>query len=215
MVHSMSITQQIAILLPILVISVSIHEAMHALSSYLLGDDTAARQGRISLNPLVHIDPFLSVLLPILTLIATGQIFAIAKPVEVNFLRLKWEEFGGAIVAVAGPLSNALICLIAAGIYHLLQPTIGSLEANILSLFVELNLVLALINMIPWPPLDGSRILYAFAPRPLQELMVAIERGGLTSLLVLFFIFYTFAGNWVFTGVTSLMVTLGVPMPVI
>ena len=211
----MTTAQEIIILLPILLVSISIHEMMHALASFWLGDDTAAEGGRISLNPLKHIDPYLTIALPAFSLYFLHQLFAIAKPVMVNFHRLKFDEFGGAIVGVVGPLSNLLIASIGALIFHLVSPIYGSLTYNVLTVLVELNLVLFTINLIPWPPLDGSRVLFAFAPEPLQDLMVSIERAGI-SVLILFLIF-VLPALWPLINhiINSLMASLGVPLPVI
>ena len=211
----MTISEEILILLPVLLLSISIHEAMHALASLKLGDDTAAEGGRISLNPLTHIDPVLTVLLPLVTLITTGQIFAIAKPVRVDFSRLKYDEFGGAIVGIVGPLSNLLIALAAASLFHLFNPTTGSILANILGITVELNVVLFVINLIPWPPLDGSRVLYAFAPRALQEVMIAIEGSGVLILVVFLLLFYSSLGAYVWNIISQIITILGVPLPVV
>src|SRR5262245_3804270 len=97
--------------IPVLLMSISLHEAMHALVGYWLGDDTAKHQGRITLNPLAHVDPFLTIALPILLILAGAPAFGAAKPVEIDFRRLKWDEFGGAIVGVVGPLTNFAIAL--------------------------------------------------------------------------------------------------------
>jgi Zn-dependent protease len=183
--------QSVVILLVVLLISMSIHEMMHAFAADYLGDDTARLQGRLSLNPLVHIDPFLTVALPLLLLLSgSPYLFGAAKPVQVNFHRLKYGEFGGAIVGIIGPLTNLVLACLAALIFNSLDPDIGSTTYNIFKIAILLNLGLFLFNSIPWPPLDGSRLLYAFAPRPLQEVMVSIERMGLFSILILFLIVY-------------------------
>jgi Zn-dependent protease len=104
----------LVITFPIILVSMSIHELMHALASDKLGDDTARSMGRISLNPLKHIDPILTIALPLLLALSGGPIFGAAKPVQVNFNRLKYDEFGGAIVGAVGPLTNFVLAIIAA-----------------------------------------------------------------------------------------------------
>lgn len=181
---------KIVIVLPIVLISMSIHEMMHAFASAWLGDDTARLQGRISLNPLRHIDPFLTVLLPLLAVLSFGAPFGAAKPVQVNFNRLKYGEFGGAVVGIVGPLTNLLLAVIAALIFRHLQ--VGSeLEFKILVYSVAVNVGFFVFNSIPWPPLDGSRLLYGFAPRPLQEFMESIEGMGMNGLIIFMLIAIT------------------------
>lgn len=176
------------IVLPTLLISMSVHEMMHAFTSHWLGDDTAYHQGRLSLNPLRHIDPFFTVALPILLVLLGAAPFAAAKPVQVNFTRLRFGEFGGAIVGIVGPLTNLVIAAAAAGLFRHYPPT-TQLALNIYGVVIGLNAGLFIFNSIPWPPLDGSRLLYAFAPGPLQEFMESIERMGFNSLVVFMVIF--------------------------
>lgn len=185
--------QSIAILLVVLLFSMSIHEMLHAFTADWLGDDTARIMGRVSLNPLKHIDPFFTVALPLLLLLSGSPfLFGAAKPVQVNFNRLRHGEFGGAIVGMIGPLSNLLIAAVAALLFNSVAPTLGSTTYEIFRLTIMLNIGLFVFNSIPWPPLDGSRLLYAFAPQPLQELMQSIERMGMTGLIIFIFLFYQF-----------------------
>jgi Zn-dependent protease len=187
--------QSIVILLGVLLFSMSIHEMMHAFAADYLGDDTARLQGRLTLNPIPHIDPFFTVALPLLLLISGSQIlFGAAKPVQVNFSRLRHGEFGGAIVGAVGPLTNLIIACVAAILFKSINPTIGTVLYEIFQITIMLNVGLFVFNSIPWPPLDGSRVLYAFAPRPLQEVMENIERSGLVSLAIFIFLFYQFGG---------------------
>ena len=168
---------QILIIIGVLLISMSIHEAMHAFVGLKLGDDTAAEQGRVSLNPLKHVDPFMTVLLPAITLIVFGAPILAAKPVPFNPDRVKYEEFGAAMIAAAGPISNLILAVIGAIITKILMPT--GIPGDILTIFIGLNVSLFVFNLIPIPPLDGSRVLYAFAPEPLQRLMASLETYGL------------------------------------
>jgi Zn-dependent protease len=188
--------QTIAILLVVLLFSMSIHEMMHAFVSDALGDDTARMMGRVTLNPIAHIDPIFTVALPLLLLIShSPYLFGAAKPVQVNFSRLKWGEFGGAIVGMVGPITNLVIAAVAALIFNHVHPVFGTATYTVFVITIVLNSGLFIFNSIPWPPLDGSRLLYAFAPRPLQELMESIERMGIMGLVVFVFLFYSFGGG--------------------
>jgi Zn-dependent protease len=187
--------QSIAILLVVLLLSMSIHEMMHAFAADWLGDPTARVMGRVSLNPIRHIDPFFTIALPLLLLISGSNfLFGAAKPVQVNFHRLKYGEFGGAIVGMIGPLTNLAIAAIAALLFNAVHPAIGSTAYDIFRITIMLNAGLFVFNSIPWPPLDGSRLLYAFAPRGLQEVMESVERMGIAGLAVFIFLFYSFGG---------------------
>jgi len=177
------------IVLPIVLVSMTIHEMMHAFTSHWLGDDTAYLQGRVSLNPLKHIDPFLTILLPVILVILNVPPFGAAKPVQVNFSRLKYDEFGGAIVGMVGPLTNLALAVLAALIFRHSVPT-SELWIKILSYSVLVNVGFFIFNSIPWPPLDGSRLLYAFAPKPLQGFMESIEKMGMNGLILFMFVFF-------------------------
>lgn len=186
--------EAIIIVVPVLLISMSLHEMMHALVSYKLGDPTAYLMGRISLNPARHIDPWMTLALPILLVISHSPvIFGAAKPVQVNFHRVRYGEFGGALIGISGPLTNLVLAVISAGLLHLWQ-TPPDLAYKILGYSVLVNTGFFVFNSIPWPPLDGSRLLYAFAPEPLQEVMNSIERMGLAGLALFVLLFYQFLG---------------------
>lgn len=188
--------QGVAILLVVLLFSMSIHEAMHAFAADWLGDDTARVQGRLTINPLAHIDPIFTVALPLLLLLSgAGFLFGAAKPVQVNFHRLRYGEIGGAIVGAVGPLTNLLIAAVAAILFNHFQPVSGTTAYSIYAITIMLNCGLFLFNSIPWPPLDGSRVLYAVAPRPLQEFMESIEGLGIAGLVIFVFLFYSLGGT--------------------
>jgi Zn-dependent protease len=188
--------QTVAILLVVLLFSMSIHEMMHAFVSDALGDDTARIMGRVTLNPIKHIDPFFTVALPLLLLLShSPYLFGAAKPVQVNFNRLKYGEFGGAIVGMVGPVTNLVIAAVAALLFNHINPVFGTTTYTVFVITIVLNSGLFIFNSIPWPPLDGSRLLYAFAPRPLQELMESIERMGVMGLVVFIFLFYSLGGG--------------------
>jgi len=182
--------QYVVILLVVLLFSMSLHEMMHGFAADWLGDDTARMQGRLTLNPLAHIDPFLTVLVPLLLLLSGFPPFGAARPVQVNFSRLRYGEFGGAIVGVIGPLTNLFLALVASIIFQHLSVN-GGLVYQVVGMTILINVGFFLFNIIPWPPLDGSRLLYAFAPSGLQDLMESIERLGLMSLVILLIIFNT------------------------
>lgn len=185
---------KILILLPLILLSMAVHEMMHAFTSHLLGDDTAYYQGRVSLNPLRHIDPLFTVALPLLLVLAGAAPIAAAKPVQVDFHRLKFGEFGGAIVGMVGPLTNLLLAGIFAVTFRYFNPD-SAVVIKVLAYGVAINAGLFIFNSIPWPPLDGSRLLYAFAPRPLQQLMESIEGMGMGGLVIFWLLVVTVLVN--------------------
>lgn len=175
----------IIITLVILLFSAIVHEVSHGLMAERLGDDTARNQGRITLNPIPHIDPFGSILLPVLLLaIHSPIVFGAAKPVPVNFDNLRPRKFGMALVALAGPLSNFLLAIIF--IIPIKFGLANSVSGPILIQAVLLNLVLGTFNLIPIPPLDGSKVLASLAPDEWMYKILSLERYGF--LLVLIFL---------------------------
>jgi Zn-dependent protease len=169
-----------------IIISLVIHEFMHAYVGYLLGDNTAKFNGRLTLNPLSHIDPVMTVALPILTLILFGYPLLAAKPVPFNPDRVKFDEYGAAMIAAAGPLSNLVLAIV--GKLIILHVAMTGLVLEFVTEFTILNVALFVFNFIPLPPLDGSRVLYAFAPEPLQEFMSYLESYGLVIIFVLVYV---------------------------
>lgn len=171
------------ILIGSLLVSMVIHEFMHAYVGYRLGDTTARDEGRLTLNPLSHIDPFMTVLLPAFTLMFFGVFFAAAKPVPFNPGRVKYNEYGAALIAGAGPLSNLLLAIVSGII--LKSTTDLGIVTDTIQIFMQLNVMLFVFNLMPIPPLDGSRVLYAFSPRPLQEFLERIEPIGFFVIIAL------------------------------
>jgi Zn-dependent protease len=185
----------LVVVLVSIVIALSIHEAMHGYVAHWLGDDTAHLEGRLTLNPLVHIDVFTTVLLPlVLILMHVPPIFA-AKPVPFNPSKLKYDEFGAALVGIAGPLTNLVLAGIAALIFRGFGQELSSFAYNAIIIFTAVNVGFFVFNMIPIPPLDGSRLLYAFAPEPVREIMQQIESLGFMAILFLFVIIIQFGAG--------------------
>jgi len=175
----------IATVLGVILVSMTLHEAMHGFVAYFLGDDTAKLQGRLTLNPIKHIDPFLTIILPVLLAISGGPIFGGAKPVPFNPARVRYDEWGAALVALAGPLTNFVLAFVAFGIYALMNTPQSGFAAELSIIFVYVNLGFFVFNMIPIPPLDGSRVLYALAPEFVRRGMEAIERFGIIFIFLL------------------------------
>lgn len=176
----------------LLIMSVVVHEVAHGYAAYALGDPTAKYQGRLTLNPLKHLDPFGSVILPALLAISSaGFVFGWAKPVPYNPYNFRkggrWAE---AIVAAAGPLSNIAIALVFGLTLRFLGPS-GMFSQSVIeisALLVFINVLLAIFNLVPLPPLDGSKILFSILPYNARGVRDILERYGF--ILVLLFIFF-------------------------
>lgn len=175
----------VAAILVIILFSMTLHEVMHGYVAYLLGDDTAKMLGRLTLNPLKHIDPFLTIILPVILALSGGPIFGGAKPVPFNPARVRYDEWGGAIVALAGPLTNLLIAFVMFGVWVLTGASTGTFIGETLLIVVMVNLGFFIFNMIPLPPLDGSRVLYALAPDFVRRGMEAIEQFGILFIFAI------------------------------
>lgn len=163
----------------VILVSMTLHEAMHAYASYWLGDDTAKAQGRLTLNPIAHIDPFLTLLLPVSLALLHLPIFGGARPVPFDPTRVRYGDFGAALVGIAGPLTNLLLAFVAFGVYVFAGvPSADTTFGLAVQLAISVNLGFFIFNMIPIPPLDGSRVLYALAPEGARRTMEVIEQYG-------------------------------------
>lgn len=200
--------EQIVIIIA-LILSIVIHEVAHGHMANWLGDPTARLQGRLSPNPLVHIDPLGSVIVPALLFFSgAGFLFGWAKPVPYNPYNLSDQRYGEAKVAAAGPAVNLLLALVF-GILIRLSDVIG-LPESALTLFgyiVFINILLALFNLIPIPPLDGSKILPALLPVSVamryNELMRTVERYGVLVLFIVVFLVIQIVWPFLFSGVLA------------
>ena len=192
--------QTIVVALATILVSMTLHEAMHGFVAYWLGDDTAKREGRLTLNPIHHIDPFLTILLPVMLAIVGAPIFGGAKPVPFNPNRVRFDEWGAALVAVSGPLTNLILAFLTFALYVVLQPA-GGLLAQVLMTAVSVNLGFFIFNMIPVPPLDGSRVLYALAPEFVRRGMEAIERYGIVFVFLIVMVASPLIGAFMTSGI--------------
>jgi len=194
----------IGLVLGVVLMSMTLHEAMHAYASYWLGDDTAKVEGRLTLNPIAHIDPFLTLALPLFLAVVGAPIFGGAKPVPFNPMRVRYGEFGAAIVGVAGPLTNFVLAFVFFAIYAL-TGTPSGFFGEFLILAVIVNLGFFVFNMLPIPPLDGSRVLYAIAPDAARRVMEQIERNGLILIFALVLLFSSQIGQLIRTATTAII----------
>lgn len=188
-----SLLFQIATWLVPLTIAIVFHEVAHGRMALALGDRTAQEMGRLSLNPIRHIDPFGTLILPLMLAVSGAPIFGWAKPVPYNPARLRNPRWGSVLVAAAGPLSNIVLALLVPAAILLLLSALDSLipialypfiTANIFN-FVAINIFLAVFNMIPLPPFDGSKVLAGFLPAGVRDRFIGLDRYALLIMIML------------------------------
>ena len=181
-----------------ILVSVVVHEVSHGLAANALGDDTAKRAGRLSFNPAKHLDPFGSVLLPLIMIVLGGPVFAYAKPVPYNPYRLKNRKFGELGVALAGPFSNLLLALFGALMCHVVHSVYGDFSGVAREVlywtyvfgryFCLINLILLFFNVIPLPPLDGATVVSVFLNERGMEVFYKVKQYSMFILLLLLFV---------------------------
>ncbi len=189
--EELSTIQKLIIYLPPLLFAITLHEVAHGWAALYFGDNTAQAQGRLSLNPINHIDPLGTVIIPLLLFFTGGFIFGWAKPVPVNVYRLRHPKRDMAFVALAGPSANIIMALIwvfvmAAGL-HLIEllPWVSKPLVYTGFFGIIINLMLAMLNMLPIPPLDGSKVVAGVLPNTLSQAFVRLEPVGLIILVLL------------------------------
>lgn len=202
--------QNIIAVIIALVLGLTLHEFAHALMGNYLGDTTAKDSGRLSINPLVHIDPFSTLLLPLLLIVLHSPVvFAAAKPVPFNPWQVRYGRWGAALVAVAGPLTNLLLALVF-GLWLRFGPH-SLLASEYLGPIVTTNVALFVFNLIPFPPLDGSRVLYAAVSAEVREVMDRIESAGFGAIAVFMVAYYYLGIGQYFNSLVVWIINLIVP----
>ncbi len=199
---------QIIFFFLIIIPSAIIHEYAHGWAAEQLGDPTARLAGRLTLNPLAHIDMWGTVIMPITLLLLSGGsfMFAYAKPVPYNPYNLSNQKWGPAMVGAAGPAANFITALVFGLLVRFLEPSAFS---SLLAIIVYANLLLMVFNLVPIPPLDGSKILFAVLPDSMENFKLNLERYGF--IILLFFIFYFFHWivpiiSWLFRIITGKLI---------
>jgi Zn-dependent protease len=199
----------LAILLPVLLLSMMAHELAHAFVAYRLGDPTAKSRGRLSVNPLKHLDP-LGTAMFVFTYLFSGFMFGWAKPVPVSPYYFKNRQRGMAIVGAAGPITNFILAIIFIVVLNLIKPASTGWVFEIFFQLFQVNLVLGLFNLVPIPPLDGSRVLGAFLSRNAYEKWVQLDQYGMIIVIAVMIIFrgpFFNALSWAIDGLARVFLT--------
>lgn len=192
----------------IIIYSVILHEIAHGWVAERLGDPTARRAGRLTLNPIPHVDPLMTILVPALLFFTTGFVIGAAKPVPVNALYFKDPKKDMALVAMAGALTNFALAGLGSLVFHAVDPLGMSTLASTLIFMVTMNLALGVFNLVPIPPLDGSKVLAAVLPRNAAAALLALEPYG---FIILGLLLFTSSFGFVFRIVHLLLGLLGMP----
>ncbi len=190
-------------------LALTVHEFSHAMAAYYLGDPTAQQAGRLTLNPIAHIDLFGTILLPLfLILSSTGIVFGWAKPVPVNYYNLRNAKWGPAIVSVAGPAANLIFGIVGIILLNLVNNFTSLGVNNLLWIFlyvlIIVNFILMVFNLLPIPPLDGSKILFAVLPDKYHDFKVVLEKYGIYILFALLIFGGSFLDN-LFNGLQRIV----------
>jgi Zn-dependent protease len=186
----LTVIQKIAVYALPIVFAITVHEAAHGYAAKYFGDLTAERLGRISLNPLKHIDPFGTILLPALTIVLGGILFGWAKPVPVNFNNLRHPKKDMLWVAAAGPASNLVMAIFWTMLLNYAKHAPQSMAYFLAEMSwagISINLVLMVLNLLPMPPLDGGRIAVSLLPNRQANMLAQVERYGFVILIALMF----------------------------
>ncbi len=203
---------EVLFLIAILIFSIVIHEVSHGAMANYLGDPTAKYAGRLTLNPLKHLDPIGSVLVPVFLILMTGKGIGWAKPVPINPLNFRDRKYGSLKVAIAGPGANLVVALVFGLVIRFGFTFFPASLISIFSSIVFLNILLAVFNLIPIPPLDGSHVLFTFLPYSMQNIKIFLSQFGFLILIFLIFFFPWFL-NFMFY-IVNLIFSFIVGIPV-
>ena len=197
----------LVVLVPILMIAMMLHELAHGFVAYRLGDPTAKRAGRLSFNPLRHVDPVGTAMF-FITYLFSSFVFGWAKPVPVSPYYFKNRQRGMALVGLAGPVTNFILAVVFVVILNAMKVDPDGVVFDLLFMGFQVNVVLGVFNLIPVPPLDGSRVVGAFLPREAYERWAALDQFGMIfAVIVLLIVVWTGILGWAVKGLADLFLT--------